>query len=92
MLEARALLKESTRADMKGDMEASQRLRAKAANRRARAASHHAPTPFPHMKPSRPAPRRTEVELLEGLEAIAQNLHKLMANARLSDSPHPLQN
>ena len=32
MLEARALLKESTRADMKGDVEAAQRLGAKAAN------------------------------------------------------------
>lgn len=35
MLEARALLKDSTREDMKGDVEAAQRLRAKAANRRA---------------------------------------------------------
>lgn len=33
MLEARALLKESTRADMKGELEAAQRLRAMAANR-----------------------------------------------------------
>ena len=56
MLEARALLKESTSADLKGDVEASQCLRTRAANRRARAASHHAPTPFPHLKPSRPAP------------------------------------
>jgi hypothetical protein len=48
ILEARALLKESTKADMKGDMEAAQRLRAKAANRQAGAASHHAPTTIPH--------------------------------------------
>ena len=56
MLEARAPLKESTRVDTEGDVEAAQRLRAKAANRQEGAVSHHAPTPFPHPEPSRPTP------------------------------------
>ena len=41
MFEARALLKESTRAYMKGDVEAAQSLRTTAANKRACAASLH---------------------------------------------------
>ena len=54
MLEARALLKESTRADLKGDVEASQRLHTRAANRGASAAS----TMITHSEPSKPTPRR----------------------------------
>ena len=92
MLEARALLKESTRADMKGDVKAAQRLCTRAANRRASVASLHTPTTTTHSEPSKATPRRTEVELLEGLEAMSHNLRRLMANARLSDSPHPLRN
>ncbi|KAK1665875.1 hypothetical protein QYE76_054034 [Lolium multiflorum] len=92
MLEARALLKESTRAEMRGDVEAAERLRIMAINRRTGAASLRAPTPTP--PPALPAPttRRTEVELLEGLEAASYNLRRLMASTRLSDSPHPLRN
>ena len=93
MLEARALLKESTRADMKGDLEAAQRLRVKAANKRAGATNlQTSATMTLPLKPPTPTPRRTEVELLEGLEAISDNLRRLMANARLSESPHPLRN
>ncbi|KAM0901363.1 hypothetical protein ACQ4PT_020050 [Festuca glaucescens] len=92
MLEARALLKESTRAEIRGDVEASQRLRVMAINRRTGVASLRATTSTP--PPALPAPTtgRTEVELLEGLEAASYNLRRLMASARLSDSPHPLRN
>ncbi|KAK1654074.1 hypothetical protein QYE76_071879 [Lolium multiflorum] len=79
LLEARALLKESTRASVNGDAEASQRLQAKAASRKAGAASLCAPT----------TTRCTEVELLKGLEDASQNLRRLVTNARSSDSPHP---
>jgi hypothetical protein len=82
MLEARALLKESTRAGINGSAEASQRLQAKAASKKAGAASLRAPT----------TTWRTEVELLKGLEDASQNLRRLVTNARSSDSPHPLRN
>jgi hypothetical protein len=45
MLEARALLKNSVKADMNGNMEAAQRLRVQAANRRITASMVHAPAP-----------------------------------------------
>ena len=54
MVEARALLKESTRADMKGDVEAAQRLRTKAANRWASVASLNTPTTTTHSMPLKP--------------------------------------
>ena len=92
MLEARALLKESTRAELQGDVEAAQHLRAKAANRRTGAASLRAPAVTSPAAPPTPTIRRTEVELLEGLEAASYNLRRLMTSARLSDSPHPLRN
>lgn len=92
MLEARALLNESTRAEIRGDVEAAQRLRVKAANRRTGAASLHAPVATSSSAPPTSITRRTEVELLEGLEAASYNLRRLMTNARLSDSPHPLRN
>ena len=92
MLEARALLKESTRADMKGDVEASQHFCTKAANREASATSLHAPTTNTHSETPTPAVRLTEVDLLEDLEAACRDLRKLMANAHSSGSPHPLRN
>jgi hypothetical protein len=92
MLEARALLKESTRVEIKGDVEAAQRLRVKAANRRTCAASLQAPTSTSTPTPPTLTTRRTEVELIEGLEAAAYILRRQMASARLSDSPHLLRN
>ena len=63
MLEARALLKESTRANMKEDVEATQRLHTRAANRRASAAFLHASTMTSHSEPPTPTPWCTEVKL-----------------------------
>ncbi|KAK1611872.1 hypothetical protein QYE76_035545 [Lolium multiflorum] len=82
MLEARALLKESTRASINGSTEASQRLQAKAASKKAGVASLRAPKTI----------WRNELELLKGLEDASQNLRRLVTNARSSDSPHPLRN
>jgi hypothetical protein len=92
MIEARTLLKESTVAEIKGNVQAAQQLRAKAANRRASIATLHFPASVP--APDGPAPtvQHTEVELLEALEAVSANLCRHMANARHSSSPHPLCN
>jgi hypothetical protein len=92
MLEARALLKETTRAEIKGDEEAAQRLRVKAANRRTGVASLRVPTPTSTPTPPTPTTRRIKVELIKGLEAASYILRRQMASARLSDSPHPLRN
>jgi hypothetical protein len=82
MLEARALLKESTMADIKGDAEAFQCPHAKTISKMAGAASLCAPTPT----------LQNEVELLKGLEDASQDLRRLVTNTRTSASPHPLRN
>jgi hypothetical protein len=92
MLEARALLKDSVMAEMKGNTEAAQRLRVQAANRRATASSVRAPTPGVEPEIPSPTTQHTEVELLEALEAVSGDLRRLMTNARLSHSRHRLRN
>jgi sortase (surface protein transpeptidase) len=87
MLEARALLKNSAMTEMKGDTEAAQRLRVQAANRQAAAALVRAPTPGAEPEITKPTAGRTEVELLEALEAVSLDLRRLITNARLSRSP-----
>jgi hypothetical protein len=82
LLEARALLKESTMADIKGDAEAFQCPHAKTISKMAGAASLCAPTPT----------LQNEVELLKGLEDASQDLRRLVTNTRTSASPHPLRN
>ena len=56
MLEARALLKESTRVVLQEDVEAAQRLRVKAANRRTGAVSFYAPAATSAVLPPTPTP------------------------------------
>ncbi|KAM0829813.1 hypothetical protein ACQ4PT_066636 [Festuca glaucescens] len=92
MLEAHALLKNSVMTEMKGNTEAAQRLRVQAANRRAAATLVRAPTPGAEPEIPKPIAQRTEVELLEALEAVSFDLRRLMTNARLSRSPHRLRN
>jgi hypothetical protein len=92
MLEARAMLKKSTMADIKGDAGASQCLRTKAANMGQGAVSLHAPTTMSYSELPSPMTRRTEGEVLEGLEIASKDLRRLVTNARSSDSPHPLRN
>uniref|UniRef100_A0ACD5U6I6 Uncharacterized protein n=1 Tax=Avena sativa TaxID=4498 RepID=A0ACD5U6I6_AVESA len=92
MLEARSLLKRSVIAEIKGDTEASQRLRVQAANRRTTASSVRAPAQGPEPGIPTPTAQRTEVELLEALEVVSFDLRRLMTNARLSHSPHRLRN
>lgn len=76
MLEARTLLKESVVVDIKGDIQAAQKLRTKAANRRSSTASLRASTPTFAPKPPSPTVQHTEVGLLEALEAVSDNLHR----------------
>lgn len=92
MLEARALLKKSAVAEMKGDFPAAQRLRTKANNRRATTATLRAPTPTPAVETPTPTVERTEVELLDALEDVSSNLRRHMSFARHASSPHPLRN
>jgi hypothetical protein len=74
MLEARALLKKSVVADIKGDVQVAQRLRMKATNTRTGAATIRAPV-TPHVEEvAAPTVERTKVELLEALEAVSSNL------------------
>ena len=92
MLEARALLKDSVIAEMKGNIEVAQKLRVQAASRRVGASSVCAPMPSAEPKLPTTTTRRTEVELLEALEAVSFEFRRLMANYRLSHSPHRLCN
>ena len=92
MIEARTLLKESVVAEVKGNIQAAQQLRAKAANRRASIATLRFPTPTTVPDVPVPAVEHTEVELLEALEAISSNLRQHMSDARHASSPHPLRN
>ena len=92
MIEARTLLKESVVAEVKGNIQAAQQLRAKAANRRASIATLRFPTPTTVPDVPVPAVEHTEVELLEALEAISSNLRRHMSDARHASSPHPLRN
>ncbi|EEC77713.1 hypothetical protein OsI_16795 [Oryza sativa Indica Group] len=81
MLEARTLLKESVVAGIKGDIQAAQKLRTKAANRRSSTASLHASTPTSAPKPPSPTVQHTEVELFEALEAVSDNLRRHISHA-----------
>ena len=92
MLEACALLKESIRAEIQGDVGATQRLRIKAANLQTGAAYLHAHAATSLTAPPTPTTWLTEVELLEGLEAASYNLRRLMTNVCLSNSTYPLRN
>lgn len=92
MLEARTLLKESVVAEIKGDIQAAQKLRVKASNRRSSTASLRAPDPAATPKLPTPTVQHTEVELLEPLEAVSDNLRRHISHARRANSPHPLRN
>lgn len=92
MLEARTLLKESVVAEIKGDIQAAQKLRVKASNRRSSTASLRAPDPAATPKLPTPTVQHTEVELLEALEAVSDNLRRHISHARRANSPHPLRN
>jgi hypothetical protein len=81
MLKARAMLKKSTMADIKGDAGASQCLRTKAANMRHGAVSLHAPTTMSYSELPSSMTRRTEGEVLEGLEIASKDLLRLVTNA-----------
>jgi hypothetical protein len=74
MLEARALLKKSVVADIKGDVQVAQQLRMKATNTRTGAATIRAPMTSHVEEVAAPTMERTEVELLEALEAVSSNL------------------
>jgi hypothetical protein len=78
MLEARALLKKSMVADIKGDVQVAQRLRMKATNTRMGAATICAPMTLHVEEVAAPTVERTEVELLEALEAVSSNLRRHM--------------
>lgn len=92
MLEARCFLKKAVITELKGDVEGAQQLRGKASNRRAQAASLYTPPKINEQDIPKPTVQRSEVELLESLEAVSSNLRRLMTNARLTNSPHPLRN
>ena len=92
MIEAQALLKKSVVADMKGDVRAAQQPRAKAVNRRAATTTLCTPTPTNVQEVPALAVERTEVELLEALEATSGDLRRKMSFARHEASPHPLRN
>jgi hypothetical protein len=85
-------LKKSVVAEIKGDVQAAQRLRAKAVNRSTGAATVRVPTSTPVQEVPTPVVERTEVELLEALEAVSSNLRRHMSFARHATSPHPLRN
>ncbi|KAF0918695.1 hypothetical protein E2562_025821 [Oryza meyeriana var. granulata] len=92
MLEARTLLKVSVVAEIKGDIQAAQKLRLKAANKRSSTASLRNSTLIAIPKPPAPIVQHTKVELLEALEAVSDNLCWHMSHARRACSPHPLRN
>ncbi|KAF0932326.1 hypothetical protein E2562_009585, partial [Oryza meyeriana var. granulata] len=92
MLEARYLLMKAVVTKLKGDIEGADQLRGKASNRRAHAATLQAPPQVSIEDILKPNMQRSEVELLESLEAASSNRRRLMTNARLSSSPHPLRN
>jgi hypothetical protein len=92
MLEARALLKKSVVPDIKGDVQVAQQLRMKETNTRTGAATFRTPM-TPHVEEvAAPTVERTEVELLEALEALSSNLRRHISYARHASSPHPLRN
>ena len=76
ILEARALLKKSTMAEVKGDVHTAQRLRVQANNRRASHATLLPGTSTPTQSAPVPPVEHTEVELLEALEAVSNNLRR----------------
>ena len=92
MLEARTLLKKSTAAEMKGDIQVSQKLRVQANNRRTSVEVLQPATLIAAPSVPKPAVQHTEVELLETLEAISGNLRRHMSSARHANNPHPLRN
>ncbi|EEC77712.1 hypothetical protein OsI_16794 [Oryza sativa Indica Group] len=92
MLEARTLLKESVVAENKGDIQATQKLHTKVANRRSSTTSLRASTPTFAPKPPSPTVQHMKVELPEALEAVSDNLRRHISHARHMDSPHPLCN